>query len=44
VFTPDGEDYYHGRGTDAKGGYVDGGMCLRYAIEEASKGKSGHRT
>jgi hypothetical protein len=35
MFTPDGTDQFFGRGTDPAGRYVDGGMCLRYAIEEA---------
>jgi hypothetical protein len=37
MFTPNGEDQFFGRGIDPKGRYVDGGMCLRYAIEEAFK-------
>jgi hypothetical protein len=35
VFTTDGEDYFFGRGINPKGGYVDGGICLGYAIQEA---------
>jgi hypothetical protein len=37
MFTPDGKDQFFGRGIDHAGRYVDGGMCLRNAIEEAFK-------
>jgi hypothetical protein len=35
VCTPDGEDQFHGRGTDGEGGPVDGGLRLRKAVEDA---------
>jgi hypothetical protein len=37
VFTPDGEDQFIGCGINSEGRDVDGGMCLRNAIEEAYK-------
>ena len=35
VCDPDGEDQFHGRGTDREGRPVDGGLGLRKAVEDA---------
>ena len=38
VFTRNGEKLFGGRGIDADGHYIDGGMCLRHVIVEAFRG------